>query len=224
LEDNLTASDKGGPVSVKISLLIWLKIPEMNSICVFCGSSMGTKIAYRQGAAELGKELLDRGMTLIYGGANVGLMKVLAETMLDGGGEVIGIMPRILVEKEVAHSGITQMHIVETMSERKTMMVEMSDAFIVMPGGFGTLDEMAEVITYNQLRLTDKPIGILNIAGYFDKLLSFFDHITDEGFLRHEHRHNLIVDDNIQSLLEKMSDFQPVELDKWLKDIREESK
>jgi uncharacterized protein (TIGR00730 family) len=185
---------------------------------------MGAKIEYRQAAANLGEELLKQNITLIYGGANVGLMKVLAETMLDGGGEVVGIMPRILVEKEVAHTGLTQMHIVESMSERKSLMVTISDAFMVLPGGFGTLDELAEVITYNQLRLTDKPIGILNIAGYFDKLLSFFDHITHEGFLRHEHRQNLIDDDDIHRLLEKMSDFHPVALDKWISDIKEESK
>ena len=196
----------------------------MKSICVFCGSSMGIRPEYRQGAAELGKILLDRKITLVYGGANVGLMKILADTVLQGGGEVIGIMPRLLVEKEVVYQGLTKMHIVESMSERKTMMVELSDAFIVMPGGYGTLDELAEVITYNQLRLTDKPIGLLNIAGYFDLLLKYFDHITEEGFLRHEHRKNLIVDDHVESLIAKMSQFQPVALEKWIKDIKEESK
>jgi hypothetical protein len=115
------------------------------------------------------------------------------------------------------------MHIVESMSERKTMMVELSDAFIAMPGGFGTLDELAEMITYNQLRLTDKPIGILNIAGYFDSLLAFFDHITDEGFLRPEHRQNLIVDAHVENLIKKMNEFQPVDTDKWIEDIKKES-
>ena len=196
----------------------------MQSIGVFCGSSMGKQPEYKKAAAELGRLLLERHIRLIYGGANVGLMKILADTVLAGGGEVIGIMPRRLVEKEVAHQGLTKMFIVESMSERKTMMVEMADAFIVMPGGFGTLDELAEVITYNQLRLTDKPIGILNIAGYFDHLLQFFDHITDEGFLRVEHRQNLIVNDTIEALLRKMEDFKPVTMDKWLEDIREESK
>jgi uncharacterized protein (TIGR00730 family) len=109
------------------------------------------------------------------------------------------------------------------MSERKSLMVELSDAFIAMPGGFGTLDELAEVITYNQLRLTDKPIGILNIAGFFDPLLSFFDHITEEGFLRHEHRQNLIVDDEVEILIMKMNEFKPVAMDKWIEDIKKES-
>ena len=192
----------------------------MNSICVFCGSSMGNKPEYRQAAVELGRVLLERKIRLVYGGANVGLMQVLADTVLKGGGEVIGIMPQLLIDKEVAHSGLTKMITVSSMSERKSLMVELSDAFIAMPGGFGTLDELAEVITYNQLRLTDKPIGILNNAGFFNPLLSFFDHITEEGFLRHEHRHNLVIDDNIQGLILKMMDYKPVEMDKWLEDIK----
>lgn len=195
----------------------------MNSICVFCGSSMGSKPEYRKAAADLGRLLLDRKIRLIYGGANVGLMQVLADVMLEGGGEVIGIMPRILIEKEVAHLNLTKMYVVESMSERKNMMVDLSDAFIAMPGGFGTLDELAEVITYNQLRLTDKPIGILNIAGYFDPLLVFFDHITEEGFLRHEHRHNLIVEASIEDLFMKMNEFQPVPIEKWIEEIKKES-
>jgi hypothetical protein len=184
---------------------------------------MGIRPEYKEAAADLGKILLERKIKLLYGGANVGLMKVLADTVLDGGGEVIGIMPRILVEKEVAHLSLTKMHIVESMSERKSMMVELSDAFIAMPGGFGTLDELAEMITYNQLRLTDKPIGILNIAGYFDPLLAFFDHITNEGFLRPEHRQNLIVDAYVENLILKMNEFQPVVMDKWIEDIKKES-
>jgi uncharacterized protein (TIGR00730 family) len=196
----------------------------MKSICVFCGSSMGIRPGYRKGAEELDSLLLERKIQLIYGGANVGLMKVLADTVLAGGGEVIGIMPRRLVENEVAHNGLTKMHIVESMSERKTLMVELSDAFIAMPGGFGTFDELAEVITYNQLRLSDKPIGILNLEHYFDRLLNFFTHTANEGFLRHEHRNNLIVDEKPSELLRKMSLYQPVSIEKWIRDIREESK
>jgi uncharacterized protein (TIGR00730 family) len=195
----------------------------MNSICVFCGSSMGIRPEYRQAAIDLGHVLLERKIRLIYGGANVGLMQVLADTVLEGGGEAIGIMPQLLIEKEVAHQNLTKMITVSSMSERKSLMVELSDAFIAMPGGFGTLDELAEVITYNQLRLTDKPIGILNTAGFFDPLLSFFDHITEEGFLRHEHRHNLVIDDHIHGLILKMLDYKPVEMDKWLEDIKKES-
>ena len=203
--------------------VIWLKIERMKSICVFCGSSMGIRHEYRQGAVDLGNVLLKTKLQLIYGGANVGLMKVLADTVLAGGGEVIGIMPQILVEKEVAHLNLTKMYTVGSMSERKSLMVELSDAFIVMPGGYGTLDELAEVITYNQLRLTDKPIGILNIAGFFNGLLKYFDHITEEGFLRHEHRQNLIVDAHVENLIMKMNEFQPVIMDKWIEDIKKES-
>jgi len=184
---------------------------------------MGVRPEYRQAAFDLAKLFLAKKIRLVYGGANVGLMQILADTVLAGGGEVIGIMPQMLVDKEVAHTGLTKMITVCSMSERKSLMVEMSDAFIAMPGGFGTLDELAEVITYNQLRLTDKPIGILNIAGYFDPLLAFFDHITNEGFLRHEHRQNLIVDDSIKGLISKMQEFKPVAIEKWIEDIKKES-
>lgn len=196
----------------------------MNSICVFCGSSIGTRPEYRAGALDLANLLLERKIRLIYGGANVGLMKILADRVLGGGGEVIGIMPQILIDKEVAHTGLTQMITVSSMSERKRLMVEMSDGFIAMPGGFGTLDELAEVITYNQLRLTDKPIGIMNLAGYFDPLLTFFDHITTEGFLRPEHRQNLVIDSDVHSLMKKMMDYKPLSMDKWIRDIKTESR
>lgn len=196
----------------------------MKSICVFCGSSMGTRPEYRQAAEDLAQLMLERKIKLVYGGANVGLMKVLAESVLKGGGEVIGIMPRMLIKREVAHLNLTKMYTVESMSDRKNLMVELSDAFVALPGGFGTLDELAEVITYNQLRLTDKPIGIMNVAGYFDSLLKYFDHITEEGFLRHEHRQNLIVEGDVEMLIDRMSQFQPVEMEKWLRDIKEESK
>jgi uncharacterized protein (TIGR00730 family) len=195
----------------------------MKSICVFCGSSMGTRPEYSQAAEELGMLLLERQIRLVYGGANVGLMKILADTVLEGGGEVIGVMPQLLIDKEVAHLNLTKMYTVSSMSERKSLMVELSDAFIAMPGGFGTLDELAEMITYNQLRLTDKPIGLLNTKGFFNALLKYFDHITVEGFLRHEHRQNIIVDKNVRSLIGKMSQFQPVTMDKWIIDIKEET-
>lgn len=184
---------------------------------------MGKRTEYREAALELGHYLVNNSMELIYGGANVGLMKILADAMLEKGGNVTGVMPRMLVEKEVAHLGLSQMHIVESMSERKKMIMDLSDAFIAMPGGFGTLDELAEVITSNQLRLNDKPVGILNIDGYFDSLMVFFDKGVEEGFLREEHRRNLIVEDNVEALLDKMNSYQPVSMDKWLEDIHEES-
>jgi uncharacterized protein (TIGR00730 family) len=184
---------------------------------------MGKKPEYLETARKLGLFLAENEIELVYGGANVGLMKILADTMLDNGGEVIGVMPRMLVEKEVAHHDLQRLHIVETMSDRKTMIMELSEAFIAMPGGFGTLDELAEVITSNQLRLTDKPIGILNVAGYFDPLMDFFDNAVTEGFLRVEHRENLIADDSVESLLAQMTAYQPVSMDKWIKDIHRES-
>ncbi len=195
----------------------------MKRICVFCGSSMGSKEIYKIKAKELGKSFLKNGLTLIYGGANVGLMKILADTVLRERGEVIGVMPRSLVEREVAHLGLSKMHITESMQERKVMMAEMSDAFIAMPGGLGTLDELAEMLTYNQLRIHDKPIGLLNVDGYFDHLLKFLDHAVEEQYVRKEHRKNIIVDDNIDALIEKLNNYKPVLMDKWIYEIKEES-
>ena len=185
---------------------------------------MGFRGIYREKAYEVALYFVEKNIRLVYGGANVGLMRILADTMLQKGGEVIGVMPRRLVDREVAHLDLTEMHIVDSMSERKTMMVELSDAFITLPGGFGTLDELAEVLTYNQLRLSDKPIGILNVDGYFDMFLKFLDHAAREGFVRQEHRSNLIIDEDIDSLLQKMQNFKPVEMEKWMRDIHEESR
>lgn len=192
-------------------------------ICVFCGSSMGSREAYSQAARQLAEYMADHNIGLVYGGANVGLMKVLADTMLEKGVEVIGVMPQNLVRKEVAHVSLTEMIIVETMAERKEKMVELSDAFITLPGGYGTLDELSEILTFNQLRIMDKPLGILNIGGYFDQLLQFFDHSVNEGFVRSEHRTNLIVSDQIQPLLQKMAAYKPLSMGKWLNDIKVES-
>ena len=195
----------------------------MKKICVFCGSSMGSKEIYKIKSRELGEAFLKNKISLIYGGANVGLMKIIADTVLESGGEVIGIMPRSLVEKEVAHLGLTKMHITESMQERKIMMAEMSDAFIAMPGGLGTLDEVAEMLTYNQLRIHDKPIGLLNIEGYFNHLLKFLDHAVEEKFVREEHRNNIFISDNATELLEMLKEYQPVSIDKWIRDIKDES-
>ena len=195
----------------------------MKNICVFCGSSMGKRKIYKTKAKELGEIFLKNKITLIYGGANVGLMRILADTMLKADGNVIGVMPKSLIEKEVAHNNLTKMHIVGSMQERKNLMAEISDAFIALPGGLGTFDELAEMLTYNQLRIHDKPVGILNIEGYFDNLLKFFDHAVEERFVREEHRNNLIVENNIESLLLKLKSFEPVKIGKWIDDIKEES-
>ena len=195
----------------------------MTRICVFCGSSMGNNEEFRRAAKRVGKYFVNNNIGLVYGGADVGLMKILADEILAGGKEVIGVMPHLLIEKEVEHKGISKLIEVESMGERKEKMVEISDAFIAMPGGFGTFDELIEVLTYNQLRISDKPVGILNVDGYFDKLLQFFDHAVDSGFVRKEHRNNLIVSSNIEELVEKMNAYKPVVMGKWIEDIKVES-
>ena len=184
---------------------------------------MGFRDVYQKAASELAHFLADNDFALVYGGANVGLMKVLADVMFERGKTAIGIMPGHLVRKEVAHNKLTEMIIVETMSERKEKMVELSDAFVALPGGFGTFDELTEILTFNQLRLMDKPLGILNVDHYFDVLLKFYDHAVQEGFVRKEHRENLIVSEDIRTLFHKMNQYQPLAMGKWIKEIKIES-
>ena len=195
----------------------------MARICVFCGSSMGTRNEYKTAAYELANYIAAHDLGLVYGGADVGLMKVLADTALEKGVEVIGIMPKRLIEKEVAHNNLTNMIVVETMAERKDKMVDMSDGFVALPGGFGTFDELSEILTFNQLRISDKPLGILNIAGYFDELLKFFNHAVGEGFVRKEHKENVIVSHKIPDLMRQMNRYQPLTIGKWIEDIKNES-
>jgi len=196
----------------------------MKKICVFCGSSMGSNNIYREKALELANYLIEHDMTLIYGGANVGLMKILADRMLEAGKEVIGIMPGHLVQNEVAHRGITELIEVKSMAERKDLLISMSDAFIALPGGFGTLDELAEVLVLDQLRVIEKPMGLLNVNHYFDHLVQYFNLGVQEGFIRQEHMDNLMVDENTSSLIRKLESYKPVEMGKWIKDIKKESK
>lgn len=184
---------------------------------------MGFQPVYREAAVELGKMLAVKNIGLVYGGANVGIMKVLADTVLQNGGEVFGVMPQSLIDKEVAHKGLTQFHIVQSMAERKDMMVQLSDAFIAMPGGFGTLDELSEILTFNQLRITDKPIGFLNVAAYFDLLFDFIGHGVNEGFIRKEHQQNLIVSTDCESMITSLVNYVPVTIAKWIEDIKVES-
>jgi len=195
----------------------------MARICVFCGSSMGTRNEYKTAAHELANYIAAHDLGLVYGGADVGLMKVLADTALEKGVEVIGIMPKRLIEKEVAHNNLTNMIVVETMAERKDKMVDMSDGFVALPGGFGTFDELSEILTFNQLRISDKPLGILNIAGYFNELLKFFNHAVSEGFVRKEHKENVIVSHKIPDLMRQMNRYQPLTIGKWIEDIKNES-
>lgn len=195
----------------------------MKKICVFCGSSMGHNIIYKEATEELARYFIKNDLTLIYGGANVGLMKILADIMLDSGKEVIGIMPHHLIEKEVAHTGLSELIEVESMAERKEIMIQLSDAFIALPGGFGTLDEIAEVLVLDQLRIVEKPIGLLDVKDYFHHLIQYLRLGVDEGFIRQEHFDNLFYADNMNELIKKMNQYQPVGMAKWIKDIKTES-
>lgn len=190
---------------------------------MFCGSSMGYRDVYRKEAKKLAEYLAEQNIVLVYGGADVGLMKVLADTMLENNKEVIGIMPQNLVTKEVAHHNLTEMIIVDSMAERKDKMVELSDGFIAIPGGYGTFDELSEILTFNQLRITDKPLGILNVNGYFNHLLDFYQHAVKEGFVRQEHFNNLIVADNVETVFKRMEGYAPLTIGKWITDIKIES-
>ena len=176
----------------------------MRSICVFSGSRIGRREDYARAAEALTDELRRRNMRLVYGGGDVGLMGVMADRMVAAGGEVIGVIPRSLVEREVAHHGVTQLHIVETMHERKALMAEFSDAFVAIPGGFGTLEELFEVVTWRQLGLHAKPCGLLNVAGYFDDLFRFLDGAVAADFMRESDRERLVADEQPGRLLERL--------------------
>ncbi len=190
--------------------------PKLSSICVFCGSSAGNRPEYAAMAVLLGEFLLEKQVTLVYGGANVGLMGILADTMLAGGGKVIGVMPRSLVEREVAHNNLTAMHIVGGMQERKALMADFSDAFLALPGAFGTLDELFEVLTWNQLGIVNKPVGLLNISGFFTHLVAMLDHAVAERFLRPEHRGMLQIDEDLPRLWTKLERYEPLRAEKWI--------
>jgi len=188
----------------------------MNSICVFCGSSVGRRENYIKKAHELGQLIANKNMALVYGGGNIGVMREIADSCLKHGGKVIGVMPRLIVDKEIAHKQITELHIVESMHERKAMMAELSDAFIAMPGGFGTMDEIFEIMTWNQLEIIDKPTGLLNVDGYFDHLIAFIDNAVNEKFVREEHNRNLIVETDANNLIKKLEGFVPQKAEKWI--------
>lgn len=188
----------------------------MKRICVYCGSSSGTNPAYRAAAAELGRVFLERGIGLVYGGGDVGLMGEIANTIMQGGGEVIGIIPKKLARKEVAHFGLTELEVVDTMHTRKARMAALSDGFITMPGGIGTMEELFETWTWSQLGIHDKPVGLLNPAGYYDPLLEFLDKMTLQGFLRPQHRERLIVSNEPAALVDLLAEYHAPQTDKWL--------
>ncbi len=183
-------------------------------ICVYCGSSAGNNSEYALAADALGKTMAKRGYGLVYGGASIGLMGELADTVLDSGGEVIGVMPSILAEKEIAHPRLTDLHVTSSMHDRKSVMADLSDAFVAMPGGLGTLEELFEIWTWGQLGFHDKPIGILNIDGYFDGILSFLDHAVIEGFVKGPHRDMLIETDSPDDLFDSIEDYAAPRIEK----------
>lgn len=189
---------------------------SIQSLCLFCGSAAGASPVYREAGLALASVMVRKKMTLVYGGANVGLMQVVAQALLEAGVGVTGVMPRSLVDREVAHDGLTRLHIVPGIQERKALMAELSDAFITLPGGFGTFDELFEVLSWNQLNLIRKPVGILNVDGYFDPLLAQLDRMVEEGFLRTEHRELLVADQDVEALIGKMEQFIPREAEKWI--------
>jgi uncharacterized protein (TIGR00730 family) len=193
----------------------------IKTICVFCGSGAGKNNLYGLKAESLGRFILKNGYRLVYGGANVGLMSILADTILSGGGEVIGVMPKSLVEREVAHNNLTQMHIVGDMQERKALMADLSDAFIALPGAYGTFDELFEMLTWNQLGIMTKPVGLLNVDGFFNPLIRMLDHAVEEQFLRREHRAILQVAENEERLMEKLNAYQPVVAQKWIERLKQ---
>ncbi len=176
----------------------------LETICVFCASADGTRPVYREVAAQVGTTLAQRGIGLVYGGASVGLMGAVADATLAAGGKVIGVIPHVLVDKEVTHDGCTELHVVDTMHTRKALMGERSDAFLILPGGFGTLEELFEVLTWQVLQLHHKPICLLNTAGFYDGMLAFLDHCVAEGVLKAKGRELLLVAGTIEEALAKL--------------------
>ena len=192
-------------------------------VCVFCGSSMGNDVRYQDAAVRLGEVLAENDCTLYYGGGNVGLMKVIADKMLEEGKEVVGVMPDLILDMEIGHDGVTKMIETDSMSERKSLLIDESDAFIAMPGGFGTLDELFEIIVLNQLQITDKPVALYNVMNYYDGIIQFIDHAVSQGFIRKEHRDNIIISDDPEVLFRELSKHKSVDIKQWIEDIKEES-
>jgi len=186
----------------------------MERICVFCGSSPGAKPGYSEVALELGRLLADRNIGLVYGGGNVGLMGQIARAVLEKGGSVIGVIPKALAEKEVALIELDDLRVVGSMHERKALMAELSDGFIALPGGLGTIEEFVEVLTWAQLGIHQKPCGLLNVCQYYKKFSEFIDHVTDQNFIGKGHRELVLIDDNPKSLLEKFLSYCPPSIDK----------
>lgn len=190
---------------------------SLNSVCVFCGSAAGTNPVYAATARELGRELAARKLTLVYGGGRVGLMGQVAGSVLDNGGAVVGVIPHALAQKEIAQEDCTELIVVSTMHQRKALMADRSDCFVALPGGYGTCDELFEIITWAQLGIHRKPVAILNVNGFFTPLLAWLDHVVTEGLLRPKHRELLLVADTVSGLLDALASWKPSEpTTKWV--------
>lgn len=189
----------------------------MKYLAVFCGSSNGSSDVYREGAIQLGKELAEREITLVYGGASVGIMGTVANAVLENSGQVIGVIPKMLEDREISHPNLTELMVVDSMHERKNKMANLADAFIALPGGPGTIEEFMEVFTWAQLGLHQKPCGLLNINHYYDPLVSFFNHMADHQFLNENYRSMAIVDSSPKSLIEKFYSYQPPSVKTYVK-------
>ena len=196
----------------------------MKKICIFCGSSMGFDPVYRQKATELGHALADAECELLYGGGNVGLMNIIAEVMKERHCRIVGTITQHLLDMRVGRPDIDELIVVKTMAERKKILEDMADAFIAMPGGVGTMDEFFEVMVLSQLRVFDKPVALFNVNGYYDDIVRFLNRATNDGFIHREHADNLIVSDNPQAILKGIENFKPVELKKWVSEIKEQVK
>ena len=196
----------------------------MKKICIFCGSRMGFDPMYKEKAIELGQALADNGCELLFGGGSVGLMKVVADVMMERHCKVTGTITQHLLDMRVGHPEIDELIVVETMAERKKILEDMADGFIALPGGIGTMDEFFEAYVLSQLRVFDKPVALFNVNGYYDGIVAFIKHIADEGFMRREHAENLIVSDDPKDLLAKMEQFEPADVTKWVVEIKEQVK
>jgi uncharacterized protein (TIGR00730 family) len=191
-------------------------MPELKRVCVFCGSRPGVRPAYREAAVAMGRALAERGIGLVYGGGNAGLMGVVADAVLAAGGEAIGIIPQGLVAREVGHTGLTELHVVHTMHERKARMADLADAFVALPGGLGTLEEFCEVLTWTQLGIHAKPGGLLNVDGYYDPFLAMLDCVLGEGFMHSVHREMVLAETEPRALLDRLASYEPPNVPKWI--------
>ena len=189
---------------------------ELASVCVFCGANFGAREAYSEVAAGFGRLIAQRGLRLVYGGANVGLMGVIADAALAAGGEVVGVIPEALMAREIGHPGITRLEVVPDMHTRKARLAELSDAFVALPGGIGTMEEIFEVWTWGQLGFHKKPVGFLNVGGYYDALVAFFAHAVGEAFLQQPHRDMLVVRSDGHHMLDAFAAYEPPTVEKWI--------